>query len=261
MKKMLFLGLVLGVLMGCKSKLKKESGTPLAPKTPSAVTSTDNGLKSAFFSHLDSNEFKFQSFNAKGSIHFTRNGDSHTADITIRIKNHEIIWFYVNLSIIPVAQGYITPTDIKIKNLLSGEYIHKPISYLQELSGIPISFNDLQSILVGNKLNAFLDDSTRLKISGLGEFLLEGSQNNIQRRFSYNPQYRPMVIDLMDSLHKRNVNLKYSNFLAQNGTFIPQSIQILAKADDNNLEIQMDYRRIQLNPDQDYPFHSPDDSN
>jgi hypothetical protein len=194
-------------------------------------------------------------------VNFNHNGETHSAEINIRIKKDEIIWFYINLSIIPVAQGYITPTEIKFKNLLSGEYTHKSFEYLQEIAGMPIRFQDLQGILLGNKLDSFLGDSTRFRSSDSGESFLEGIHNGIKNQFSFNSQYRPLLINLQDSLHNRKVILKYGNFLPQNGTFIPQSILINAQAPDNNLEIQMDYRKILINPDQEYPFHSPDGSN
>jgi len=259
-KYLLYLSFIWIFLLGCKSKTKPLKVHSL-PVIESKAENFDEIQKNRFLSSLDSTEFQFQTFSAKGSVNFNHNGDTHSADISIRLKKDEIIWFYINLSIIPVAQGYITPTEIKFKNLLNGEYTHKDFSYLQEMAGIPIRFQDLQALIIGNKLKSFLTDSTRLRVSTQGEYFLEGKNRSLQNRFSYNSHFRPLIIDLQDSINKRKVNLKYGNFLAQNGTFIPQSIFIQAQAPENNLEIQMDYRKIQINPEQDYPFHSPDGSN
>ncbi len=256
----LLLSLGLGVI-SCKNKhssksLNKQSNSGIQGVS---IKPVDDG-KTIFLGKVDSNSFKFKSFSAKGSLSFDQNGNSRSADINIRIKRDEIIWFYVNLSIIPVAQGYITPTDIKIKNLLSGEYTHKNFEFLRELTGIPVNFQDLQSILVGNKLLTGKEDSSTLKVTNLGEFIWESMSKPIINRFAFNAQYRPMTIDLRDSVHSKKLNLQYSNFIPQNGSSLPQSIQILAHSDNNNLTIQMDYRKVQVDLDQDYPFHSPDES-
>lgn len=262
-KNLLYLSLISIMMLGCKSKSKRLAPTSSISSEPIVVQTKDSSKLNLdkFLTKLDSGEFHFNTFNAKGGVNFNHNGDAHSADIQIRIKKNEIIWFYVNLSIVPVAQGYITPTDIKFKNLLNGDYVHKDFSYLYELIGIPIRFQDLQSILMGNALKTFLNDSSNLKMSTEGEWFIEGLSQKIKNRLFFNSQFRPTRLFLRDSLNNRNVNLNYGNFISQNGTFIPQSIFIQAEAPNNKLEIQMDYRRIQINPEQDYPFQIPDGSN
>ena len=246
--------------LGCKSKkLTQPSSTDISIKK-GTNTKLIQAEKSNFLSKVDSSELKFQTFGAKGSIDFAQNGSGRKAEISLRIKRDEIIWFYVNLSIIPVAEGYITPTDIKIKNLLSGEYTHKKFEFLEQIVGIPVNFKDLQSILVGNRLNSLLGDSSKLSVSDMGEYLLKGVKNPLKNSFSFNSTYRPLAMEVEDSTHNRKMNLLYSNFLPVNTQNIPQSIQVLAKTDKNNLEIHLDYRRVLINPEQDYPFQSPDDS-
>ncbi len=263
--------MVLGfIFQGCHKKEEIAIESKLNAGKQGSSMESEKPVKSInskidqFLSSVDSNSLSFMSFSAKGVLNFNMNGNTKSADINIRIKKDEIIWFYINWTIIPVAQGMITPGDIKIKNLLTGEYTHKGFDYLNDLSGVPINFQDLQSILVGNKISSFIKDSSQLNTSNQGGYLLFGkllnNGNIFQNHFYFSSHYRPVSMDIKDSVNNRNLNLKYSNFIEQSGSTFPQNIYILAKTNHNSIEIQMDYKRIQFNPSQDYPFTSPDET-
>ncbi len=103
---------------------------------------------------LDSQKIRhFNTFAAKAKIDYNSNGNSQNVTANIHIKEDSAIWISITALLgIEAFRIMIKPDSMIFMNKLNHTVARKGISYLQEILKVPLSFNDLQNILLGNPI-------------------------------------------------------------------------------------------------------------
>lgn len=95
----------------------------------------------------------YSTFKAKLKLEYTGPDNSASAAASIRLKKDSVIW--VSLTGPFAIEGYrimIRPDSLILMNKLKHVVMRRSISYLEEIAKLPISFEDLQNIIIGNPL-------------------------------------------------------------------------------------------------------------
>lgn len=120
--------------------------------------------------------FKTLSIKAKADLNI--NNNNNDVNMNIRIRNNEAIWVSVTaMAGLEVARALITADSVKVLNRMDNIYLKKPFSYIYEFTNERITFQTLQSVLLGNAMSEFINESTQLKmktkIPNLKQFWLQ----------------------------------------------------------------------------------------
>ena len=156
--------LSLGLLTSCHSS-KKATGNATAPKekkrkkaktdtvviaVPAGPSTADLALarklnEKALFSG------NFQTFSGKAKARLDNNGESNEFSANIRIRKSEAIWINVSAlgGLVNVARVYITPDSVRMVNFLQKNARLLPFSEAGNLLPFPLSFADLEALLIG----------------------------------------------------------------------------------------------------------------
>jgi hypothetical protein len=139
MSKRIALGLLLAAaaLGGCQQKAiptkSKASNRPM----PEAVRATNV-------------DFRFLS--AKGKAQFDLQGNQQAANINVRIRKDSVIWISASLIGFEGVRAYITRDSVQVLDKLHREYYAGDFAYLSQRLNVPVNFEMVQALLLGNYL-------------------------------------------------------------------------------------------------------------
>ena len=220
------------ILAGCKPK-KELLPTTVIPKVMDSMPpSPDLTQKIKLDAVIGMNTvFKTLSIKAKADLNI--NNKSNDVNMNIRIKNNEVIWVSVTaLAGLEVARALITADSVKVLNRMDNIYLKKPFSYIYEFTNERITFQTLQSVLLGNAMSEFISESTQLK--------------------------KVLVTQLNDAAAGQELLVNYSNFLSINQQLIPHSVIMNSKAKNKAISLDLNYLKIEMDGNVDLPFRVPE---
>ncbi|MBD2713925.1 DUF4292 domain-containing protein [Microvirga sp. STR05] len=159
MSKHIALSLLLAIILlgSCTRKaVPTKSGAATKRPVPEAVRATNV-------------EFRFLS--AKGKAQFDYQGNQQAANINVRIRKDSVIWISASLIGLEGVRAYITRDSVQVLDKLHREYYAGDYAYLSKRLNVPVNFDMLQALLLGNYLPP-LDPATEPKVA---------TENSMQR--------------------------------------------------------------------------------
>lgn len=118
---------------------------PVAPAPPK----TDSTTVPAAGSTARELDFNYLVSRAKLSFHSAKTSQDNT-DVNIRIRKDSLIWFNVSKLGISGVRGLATRDTITVVNVINRNYYKFSYAELSTRFGMPLSFDLLQALLVGN---------------------------------------------------------------------------------------------------------------
>lgn len=220
------------------------------------IDSVKKEVKHVSVNDFQSTEFNFNTLILKGKGKLNIDNKENDVNITMRIKKDEQIWVSVSAIIGEVARVLITPDTVKIINRLEGNYIKKPFNFIQEFTNKQMDYSVLQSILIGNSIQKFISDSS--KIEDLNSyFLVSGLTNDINYKFTYNSLKRLEQTDLIESNLEQELSISYASHNVYNGLMFPGKIQMKSRVGKKLIGVQLQFSSINYNVPVEFPFTVP----
>ena len=154
--------LMTGLLFSCSaSKKAQHIQKKLQQNDSSRVVKVTPGMQSAeldslhrVLDGLDSQRIsQFTTLKAKVKLDYTTADQSANAAASIRLQKDSVIW--VSLTGPFAIEGYrvmIRPDSLVLMDKLKHTVTRRPIGYLEQIARMPISFQDMQNIILGNPL-------------------------------------------------------------------------------------------------------------
>ena len=244
------------VLAGCRAK--KELLPALeVPKVMVPEIAPDLTKKNKLDAVKEMNTvFKTLSIKAKADLNM--NNKSNDVNMNIRIRNNEAIWVSVTaLAGLEVARALITADSVKVLNRLDNIYLKKPFSYIYEFTNERITFQTLQSVLVGNAMSEFISESTELNNDGENT-LLKTVLASMNYNFTVDQQNKVLFTQLNDPSAGQELLVNYTNFISINQQMIPHSVIMNSKAKNKAVSLVLDYLKIDMDRNVDLPFRVPE---
>ncbi|MDQ2793776.1 MAG: DUF4292 domain-containing protein [Bacteroidota bacterium] len=200
---LLALGLLLG---GCARKATPTVSTT-GPGTSTSVA--EPALPSV---KAQNTEFDFLSI--KGKAQVTMKGDKKSANLSVRMRRDSIIWVTAGLAGFEGVRAVLTRDSVRVINRLEKTYFSGGYDYLSKLLNVPVSFAQMQTLLLGDYLPApagttptvATEEAARQRVSYqlssvLVEHLLQaGNTGRVQQ------------LHLSDQASKRNLTVDYTDF-------------------------------------------------
>jgi Domain of unknown function (DUF4292) len=262
---LLYLIIIILLLASCRSQKKIQK--VIAPKTDSVIVITDEpkidtmALVRNAVDQMYSNYIYFQTFSAKIKVDY-ENSQGRQPDFTanVRMRRDEIIWLSLTGTLgIEGFRVIITPDSVRIMDKLSATYTARSLSYLQEISQIPLDFSTLQNMIIGNPV-FFNADSISAYRKGANDDVTLLSFTNVFKHLltlSGDKKITHSKLDDADPTRNRTCDLTYDEYESKNGVNFSTHRNIII-SEKSKLEIQLKFKQFEINPqEQTYPFNIP----
>ncbi len=100
---------------------------------------------------LSVEEIDFSYLTSRSKVSFkSKDQNIDNANVNIRIKKDSVIWFNVKVVTFDVARGLFTQNGITILDMFHKEYYQFPYDSLSKKFGTTLSFDLIQSLVIGN---------------------------------------------------------------------------------------------------------------
>jgi len=262
------IGLALIVMAGCRSvktiqtAIGKKDTTQVIP-----VVVPNVGVKDSIkfirnvMDTVHRNFINFETFSAKIKVHFEgSNGKRNDFTANITMKKDSILWINITgLFGVNAFRALITPDSVKLMDKLQKTVRLRSVSYLQDLIHIPMTFTDLQNLLIGNPV--FLDSSniTSYTIDAKSVSLI--SIGSLFKHFltidrdDYTLQHSKL--DDVDASRARTADITYGDYQTSKNGIRFSTYRRITVSEKSKLDIEMEYKQFDFNQPVSFPFSIP----
>ena len=153
---LLLAGIVMMAGNSCRSTRKIQ--TAITKKdTVQVIAITDPRADSLRYIHevynrIQQNRIEWNTFSAKVKVDFEgRDGKKSDFNAFIRLQKDSALWISIIAALgIEGFRVLVTPDSVKVINKIDKVIQLRSVEYLREVTKIPLSFSELQDLLVGN---------------------------------------------------------------------------------------------------------------
>lgn len=263
MKKILLAILIVSTaLFSCRSTKKLTQVVVVTDSTtkPKPIPEDDSArMVAEVFENIKKNNIDFTTFSAKVKVDYADSkGQKYDFNTFMRIQKDSIMWVSIVAALgIEAFRVRITPDTVMILDKLNKTYTIKPISYLQEVTQLPFDFKTLQNLILGNPVYVE-GDVTSFKLTGdIVTMSLAG--NFFKHLLTFQkPQFTLISskLDDVDKTRSRTASLLYEGH-EPNGLLLFSNRRKIRIAEKNQLDVDLDFKQVEFNKPQAYPFSIP----
>lgn len=193
-------------------------------------------------------EIDFKFLRIKSKVDYSSGSESQSFPVTAHIEKDNKIWLSIAVGL-EVARGFITKDSIIFLDRLHRTYYKYDFATLSRQFNFNLSYDLVQSILIGNMpiKKREGDEITKQE----GSFVIRQKENTVQiENFIAEPNLKLQKLTAADDSGSSKMQIDYSNFLAINNFLFPQAIiaKIDAPKDDktNQTLINLQHNRIEF---------------
>lgn len=201
----LLLALGLG-LAGCARKA--------VPTVSTTGPGTSTSVMEPALPSVKAQNTAFEFLSIKGKAQVTLKGNKQGANLSVRVRRDSIIWVSGGLAGFEGVRAVLTRDSVRVINRLEKTYFSGGYDYLTKLLNVPVSFEQMQTLLLGDYLPApagpkptvTTEEADRQRVSyNLSSVLVEhllqaGNTGRVQQ------------LRLSDEAAKRNLTVDYTDF-------------------------------------------------
>ena len=202
----------------------------------------------------------FKTFSAKIKVDI-EDSKGKQPDITavVRIIKDSAIWVSLSASIlnIEVYRVLITRDSVVLLNKLEKEVQRRSLDYLQEVVQIPIDFNTVQNLLVGNpvfyndSINSYKQSDDFILITYVGAVF-----KNLLTLSTETKILKHIKLDDIDISRNRTADITYDNYDEKDGINFSTSRKIIV-TEKNKLDIRLNFKQYEFNKELSVTFNIP----
>ena len=227
------------------------------------------------FNKLKEYELKYDWFTAKFSADYQNENQRNSFNGQIRIRHDSLIWLSFSPMLgIEVFRMMITQDSIKFINRLNDTYFKGDYNFVNNFLHSNIDFDILQSFLTGNDLSFYENGSFRASIDN-NEYKLSTADRRKLRKFVRNSREKLRILIQniwidptnfkitranVKEIQKPNMQLeaRYSDFKKTGSQLLPSKLSYKVSAD-NDIRVDVNFSRIDIDIPQAFPFRIPSD--
>jgi hypothetical protein len=202
---------------------------------------------------------EFASFSGKMDLEYEEpDGKKLNVNAQIRMQKDSLIWISITAIFgIEGVRACITPDSVKVLDKQNKTYLARPITYLQEITALPLNLRSLQDLLIGNPI--FIDSSLYSYNKGGGFISLQGNNNWFRQLLTIGETDKLInsyKLDDLDENRRRSSYLAYTDYENKLGPWFARrrTVQVAEK---KNLSIRLNYKQYAFNETLSFPFVVP----
>jgi len=263
MYKLLVPVIFIALLASCRSTRKIQ--TAISKKDTTAVSVTGNAKEDSIrfihetYEQIEKNHIDFKTFSARINVDYVDADDkNYNVNAQLRMYKDSAIWISVTAIFgIEGLRVFITPDSVKIIDKQNKLYTGRSVSYLQEVSKLPLTLSILQDLLIGNPV--FLDSNiisysiyqNHISLLNIGSVF-----KNLLTISAPDKLVERSKLDDADITKSRTCDLTYSDYENSKGPNFP-TVRKITIAEKKKLDVRLDFKQYDFNGELTFPFSIP----
>lgn len=259
----IFFALTIFLLGACRSTKKittaiSKKDTVIAPVPSVEPIEDSQAIIKSYFSKVQDNRIDFTTFSAKMDVDYKgADGKKYDVNAHLRMYKDSVIWISVTAILgIEGLRTLITRDSVKILDKQNKVFTAKNISYLQEITSLPLTLASLQDLLIGNpvffdnNIHSYTRSSESVSLLCVSPFIKNLST------FSEKGVIMQCKIDDANGSKNRTCFMVYDDYEDKKEPVFSEKreIQISEK---ERLEIKLNFKQYAFNETLSFPFNIP----
>jgi hypothetical protein len=201
----------------------------------------------------------FRSMTARVKVDY-KGSDGKKLDFTanIRVQKDSAIWIIVNTIVGEALRAMVTRDSVKVLYKMDKMVQLRSIEYLKEVTKIPVSYYEMQDLLLGNPI--YLDSNivsykneektiSMMSVGNLFKHFLTVFKNDYALQHS--------KLDDVDVIRARTCDITYGDYEVKNGFNFAKYRKIVV-SEKSKLEIELQFKQFDfINEQLSFPFPIP----
>jgi hypothetical protein len=238
--------------------ISKVDTTPVVvPKDNKAVDSSK--LIAEIYNKVIKNKIDFKTFNAKVRVEYSGKEGEDEATAYIRLSKDSVIWLSLRGPLgIEGFRVFITSDSVKVMDLVKKNVQYRSISYLHDLTDLPLDFTTVQDMIVGNPvftdsniISYGVNNNNELLVLMIGRFfkhLVTLDKSNYKLIHS--------KLDDINSIRNRTCQMTFADY--DNAAGVPFSTKRnISVSQQSKLDVNLDFKQYAFNQPLTFPFNIP----
>ncbi len=203
----------------------------------------------------------FTTFSAKIDVDYedAQGKKYNSVNANLRMYKDSVIWVSITAIFgIEGLRALITPDSVKILDKQNNTYTARSVSYLQEVTALPLDMSSLQQLLIGNPV--FLDSNSIISYNQTEQTISMLSVGSFFKNLftidKHNRFVQSSKLDDLDESRNRTCYLYYSAYEDKKGVNFPTKRRITV-TEKGNLDIKLDFKQYAFNETLSFPFSVP----
>ena len=261
----IFLFAFISLLYSCRSTRKiqtaiEKKDTVVAPVIIADRSKDDSSrfIREQYDSILGQ-RIAYSTFNGKLDVEYTDDeGKKYDVNAHIRMYKDSVIWVSVTAILgIEGLRAYITKDSVKLLDKQKKIYTARSLSYLQEVTALPLDLSSLQELLIGNPV--FFDPHIVSYTRTQGSISLLSLGSFFKHLLTIQEDSKIVLsskLDDLDVTRNRTCYLSYSDYENKKGVNFSRQRSIHV-AESKKLDVKLNYRQYDFNETLSFPFNIP----
>ena len=250
-------------LYSCSSSKKFKSTIPVADSLFNSTELINSATRDSALKNLQllrDNRIDYTTFSAKIKVNYAdANGAQPEGNVILRMYKDSAIWISVSGSILnlEIYRALITPDSVTLLNKLDKTVEYHPFSFMESIAHIPLTFERLQNLVVGNAL--FVGDSITAYQSSEKQILIATRGDLFKNIISLSADTKLLHTSSLaekDTMNKRTINLFYGEYDVSAEKPFPARREIIVD-DESKIKIALNFRQQEFNNELSLIFNIP----
>ena len=175
----------------------------------------------------------------------------------LRMHRDSLIWISITGILgIEGLRALITPDSVKLLNKQDKIYTARSVTYLQEVTALPLDLSSLQDLLLGNPV--FLDSNVVSYSRNDNRISLLSIGSLFRHLLTISEQGHPVSSKLDDlfELRARTCYLEYDDYETKKGVIFSEK-RTISVSEKKKLDIKLHFKQYEFNETLSFPFSVP----
>ena len=208
---------------------------------------------------INSNRIAFTTFSAKVDVDYEdASGKKSNVNAHVRMYKDSVIWVVITGALgIEGLRAYITADSVKLLDKQNKTYTARSVSYLQDVTELPLELRSLQDLLLGNPV--FLDSNIVSYSKSANTISLLSNGQFFKNLFTIGETDKLIIsskLDDLDELKNRTCYLTYGDYESKQGVNFSTDRNI-SVAEKKKLDIKLNFKQYAFNETLTFPFTVP----
>lgn len=202
------------------------------------------------------NELQFKTIRGKLKIDYADGKTQQAVPLTLRMEKDKAIWVSAPLGIV---KAYITPGRVSFYNKLQNEYFDGDFTFLSNMLGTELDFQQVQNLLLGQALMNLKNDKYSAEVSGDSyELKPKKAAELFKILFQIEPKnFKMAAQQISQPLKRRLLQINYTNYQEIEKRVLPNTINVAATNGETRSTIAIEYRNMEFDRQLKFPYKIP----
>lgn len=222
----------------------------------SVVTFAQDSLQVNFdsvFNNLVVNQISYKTLSERTTLTWDDGNTAQQFNANIRVKKDSLIWMSLGVFGFEGARVLISPDSFRLANKLTNEYIVRDYSFIQSWILMPVNFEMLQQIIVGQKIS-IAEKAKLVAVEDSCYVLYLESEKLLEKIWVDTQNYTLKKILLKDKLLKQDMTITFDSYNSLNQKPFSYNRSIVIHRDATTMKLSMDITKARVDEELNFPF-------